>query len=248
MSDLTAIHYTCHRIDAAFARNVRRELVKALPADVPIVVVSQNGTTERELAIWEDFGPRVQTMIRTTAAPSIAQVYRNVLAGCQATSSTYVAMTEDDGLYVPEHFAFHPPMDTFCYNEQRWVLSRQLSADGKTRVGHYFFNPRTQLAMGIFSRDLAIETLSERFEKHPQPPEDTTIAKNAGWGEMGRYERNLGLAPRKIARSKWTERPCLTINHSVGLMGRRACRDDMPQCDTLEPWGNATELWRRIVG
>jgi len=31
-------------------------------------------------------------------------------------------------------------------------------------------------------------------------------------------------------------------------MGRRAYRDDMAQYDDVEPWGNATDFWKRIHG
>ncbi|MEK7765847.1 MAG: hypothetical protein AAB368_06380, partial [bacterium] len=46
------------------------------------------------------------------------------------------------------------------------------SHDGRERVGLYFENPRTQMAMGIFPRELMIETLEERFRAHPNPPLD----------------------------------------------------------------------------
>jgi hypothetical protein len=246
-ADLTLLYYTANRLSYHFAGAVRRALEAVTTA--PIVVVSQSGTPSGDLNISADFANRIEAFLSVgPIAPSIAQVYRNVFLAATAAQTDYVAMCEDDSLYLAEHFAYRPPRDAFAYNENRWILSRKLAADGRRRVGEYFFNPRTQLAMGICSRALLIETLKERFEKHPDPPTDTNVAKNAGWGEMGRYEKNLKLTPRKLVRFKWTERPNLTINHSDSLMGRRQARPDMPSTDHLEPWGNATELWRRIVG
>lgn len=246
MTDLTLCYYTANRLSEHFAGAVRRELVKV--TDAPIVVVSQNGTPHGDLNIGSDFSNRIAKFINVTAEPSIAQVYRNVLMAAKAAKTPYVAMCEDDALYVREHFAFRPPMDTFCYNENRWLLTRRMKDGAKERTGLFFFNPRTQQAQGIVPRDLLIETLEERFAAHPDPPLDTNVAKKAGWGEPGRYERNLGLTPRKLARFKWSEQPNVCVNHADGLMGRRAYRDDMPQTEHLEPWGNATDLWRRIVG
>lgn len=248
MNDLTILHYTCHRISATFAHNVRRELVRSLPAGVPIVVVSQNGTDERHRAMYEDFQSVRHTVLALSEPPSIAQVYRNLLIGCRYAETNFCAAAEDDTLYTPDHWFYRPELDTFAYNEHRVVLTRRLSADGRSREAFYFANPRTQMALGVFPRELMIETLEERFAKHPNPPIDTTVAKKAGHGEPGRYEKNLGLTPRKLERFKWTTHPCVTVNHSDSLMGRRAYRPDMPQWDNIEPWGNATALWERIVG
>lgn len=247
MTDLTLLYYTCHRIGRDFAGRVRRALAAVTTA--PIVAVSQNGTPHDELAISADFTGRLVAMpIRIAARPSIAQVYRNVLMAAMAATTEYVACCEDDTLYVADHFAYRPRPDVFAYNEHRVVLTRRLSADGRSREGLYFENPRTQMAMGICARALLVETLTERFAKHPDPPLDTDVAKKAGWGEPGRYEKNLHLAPRAMERLKWTRAPNVTFNHKDSLMGRRAYRPDMPTYESVEPWGNATELWNRIHG
>ena len=248
MSDLTLLYYTCHRISHEFAGRVRRALAAVTTA--PIVAVSQNSTPHDELEISADFSNRlVCEPIRVEAPPSIVQVYRNVLLAAQCAKTAFVAFCEDDTLYVADHFsAYRPPSDVFAYNEHRLVLTRKLSADGRTRTALFFENPRTQMAMGIAPRALLIETLTERFAKHPHLPLDTTIAKKAGVGEPGRYEKNLGLPRRKLERFKWGSAPNVTINHQRSLMGRRAYRPDMPKFDTIEPWGDATELWNRIHG
>lgn len=240
-SDLTVIYYSARVIAEHFASAVQAELLACLRqiSPRPTLVTVTHG--------WPlTFGDVNLTV--GDPVPSISQVYRNVLFGCHAATTPYVAFAEDDTCYVPEHFAYRPALDTFSYNEQRLVLTRRLSADGTRREAIYFFNPRTQMAMGIAPRQLLIETLEERFAKHPNPPLDTTVAKNAGHGEPGRYEKNLGLTPRKLERFPWTTRPNITVNHSASLMGRRAVKPHFETCSTVEPWGEANALWERIHG
>lgn len=238
MSDLTVLYYSACHISDYFGAEVRAELVRSLDGRYPIVSVTHQPV---------DFG---DTRIVVGNLPrSIARVYRNILLGCEAATTPFCAAAEDDTIYAPEHWSAHrPALDTFAYNEHRVVLTRRLADDGKGRTAFYFRNPRTQMAMGIFPRELMIETLREKFAAYPEPPEDTNIAKKAGWGEPGRYENNLKLTRRKLERFPWTPRPNCTINHGSSLMGRRAVRPDMPTWDAVEPWGNANDLWKRIHG
>ena len=242
MSDLTILYYSALKISPFFADAVRRELLASIGGRFPIIAVSHG-------ELPASFCDQCAAVINIGPQPtSIVQVYRNILRGCQQAKTPFCASAEDDCLYVPDHWDYRPALDTFAYNEHRWILSRRLAADGKSRVGEFFFNPRTQMGMGIYPRELMIEALSEKFARYPSPPLDTNIAKRAGFGEPGRYEINLKLTPRKLERFKWTTHPCVTVNHSDSLMGRRAYRPDMPQLDSIEPWGNATALWERIVG
>ena len=247
MTDLTVIFYTANRIPVRFQVAVMEELRRSLAfyGRVPIVAVSQ-GSLASAAAVNATLRPDVLFAVGELP-PSSAQVYRNILMGCEAAETPYVACCEDDTLYVPEHFTYRPADDTFAYNERRVVLTRELSADGRRREAFYYFRPRTQMAMGICRRELMIETLRERFAKYPEPPLDTTVAKKAGWGEPGRYEKNLGLPRRPIERRAWTERPNVTFNHG-GLMGRRRVNPDDVRYATVEPWGEANWLWERIHG
>jgi hypothetical protein len=243
IAELSLLFYTANRIPERFAAAVRQELLethKVLTAKtgqvVPIICVSHKPLR---------FG--IEQICVGDVEPSIAQVYRNVLVAAKAADTPFVAFCEDDTLYVPEHFIYRPEPDVFAYNEQRAVITRKLSDDGRSRVAFYYFRPRTQLAQGICHRELLIDTLEERFRAHPTPPLSTDVAKRAGWGEPGRYEKNLGLAPRKLARFKWTLRPNVTFNHG-GLMGRRRVNPDDVIVTSIDPWGDATALWNRIHG
>lgn len=241
VSDLTLLYYTANRISERFAVNVLVQL-KSCAIDVldleyfPMVFVSHKPMPRGEASICVGDVPQ-----------SIWQVYQNILIGAKAATTKYVACCEDDSLYTPEHFQYRPPDDTFMYNVNRWVITRRMAADGKRREAFYYWRERTQMAQCICNRELLIETLEEKFAKYPVSPATTDIAKKAGWGEPGRYEKNLGLPLRKRAYFR-TTLPNVTFNHSESLMGRRQVHADDPQCTDLPPWGEANDLWSRIHG
>lgn len=243
MSDLTLLYYTAGRIDARFAENVMQELVHAAPG-VPIIAVCHGR---------EGLVPPIHVVLKPKAfvdvgrlEPSIYQVYRNILTAAQQAETPYVACCEDDTLYSPEHFRYRPALDTFAYDLSRWVLTRELSADGRRREGLFYWRERHQMAMCVAPRALLIETLDERFDKYPEPvPHDA--AKRTGWGEPGRYEKNLGLTPRKMQYFN-ADAPSVTFNHGASLMGRRRVNPDDVIERELPPWGNATALWDRVHG
>lgn len=244
MSDLTLIYYTANRISADFAGAVRRSLVSSM--SLPIIVVSQNGTPHSDTEISADFTNQMQTLIYVAAAPSIWQVYQNVLTAARLAATPFIACCEDDTLYAPSHFTYRPAPDVFAYDRSRWVITRQLSEDKRRREAFYYWRARTQMAMCIAPRQLMIDTLEERFAHYPAPvPHD--VAKKTGWGEPGRYEKNLKLTPRRLEYFN-AEEPSVTFNHSESLMGRRRVNPDDIIKTELPNWGHADALWTRIHG
>lgn len=244
MSDLTPLYYTANRLTPHFAGAVRRSLLTA--TDAPIVAVSQCGSSHDELELSADFANRVQSLLHVEAERSIWQVYQNILLAAKAARTPFVACCEDDTLYAPSHFAYRPVSDTFAYDQSRWVITRELAADGRSRVATFYWRERHQMAMCIAPRELLIETLEERFAKYPEPvPHD--VAKKTGWGEPGRYEKNLKLSPRKMEYFRGAD-PSVTFNHSASLMGRRKVNPGDTIVDDLPPWGAAADLWQRIHG
>lgn len=234
---LSVIYYTCNRINGIFAEAVRASLLEAVIDRYPVVSVSH-------LPI--EFGDR--RVVIGDVEPSVYQVYQNIYLGCLKAETAYVAFAEDDTLYLPEHFDYRPKANVFAYNENRWVLTRTLSRNRRRFEASYYFRPRTQMAQGICSRQYMIDALEEKFTKYAQPPESTTAAKKAGWGEPGRYEKNLGLKPRNLERFAWTDRarPNVTVNHHQSLMGHRQIHEGDVIASSLAPWGEANALWRRL--
>lgn len=254
MNDLTILYYTANRISRHFANEVRTRLLWSTrcgdyPLDryykFPFVVVSQ-GKDDTRYQFYNPFLALGETLIEVgDESPSIWRVYQNILIGAKAAATPYVACCEDDTLYVPGHFNYRPPLDTFAYNHMRYVITRKADEHGR-RTAFFYFRERTQMAMCIAPRELLIETLEERFRKFPEPvPHE--IAKKTGWGEPGRYEKNLGLTPRKLEYFR-TAYPNVTFNHGDSLMGRRQVKETDVIAQSIEPWGDANELWNSIKG
>jgi hypothetical protein len=241
MNDLTVLYYTASRISEKFALSVRLELMTVLfrldLSRVPVVAVSQKPPTVRFS------GPHI---CMGEIGASIYNCYRQILIAAKNATTTYVACCEDDTLYSPEHFAYRPALDTFAYDRNRWVITRRLAADGQSREAFFYFRERTQMAMCIAPRQLLIDTLEERFAKYPVEVTHE-VAKRTGWGEPGRYEKNLGLAPRQLEYFRGAQ-PCVTFNHGESLMGRRQVQPTDVTCANLPPWGDATALWERVHG
>ena len=91
--------------------------------------------------------------------------------------------------------------------------------------------------------DAKFESSSERVKMG----EAVKLAKKAGWGEPGRYEKNLKLTPRKMEYFDSPE-PSVTFNHAESLMGRRRVNPDDIITTDLPIWGDADALWKRIHG
>lgn len=252
MSDLTLIYYTANRIDPWFASNVRFELVRSVRGEYPVflippVVCVIQGEDNRHQFYnpWITFD---ETIIPVGLVEhSIYRVYQNVLLGAKAAKTEFIACCEDDTLYHPSHFTYRPPADVFGYDRNRWVITRKASEIGGPREAFYYWRERTQMAMCIAPRQLMIDTLEEKFAKYPTPPPSTDVAKRSGWGEPGRYEKNLKLTPRTRAYFD-SSGPSVTFNHAESLMGRRKVNPDDTIVTSLEPWGDATALWKRIHG
>lgn len=236
VNDLTILYYTANRISDHFAWAIRSNLMACHVYDQrPLVSVSH-----------KPIGLGWDSIIVGDVPPSIYQVYRNILIGAKAATTPYVACCEDDTMYAPGHFMHRPPLDTFAYNHMRYVITRRASDDGQGRHAFYYFRERTQMAMCIAPRELLIETLEERFRKYPEPvPHE--VAKKTGWGEPGRYEKNLGLTPRKLEYFR-SAQPNVTFNHGDSLMGRRAVKPDDIIAQSIEPWGEANALWKAVYG
>lgn len=236
LSDLTLLYYTANRIPWRFARAIRNNLLDArylLDPSPQLLAVSQ-----RKI-VW----PAAEQVTVGPIGASIYNVYRQILRGAHEASSAYIACCEDDTLYASGHFDYRPAQDAFAYDMNRWVITEQRESSGKKRV-LFYHRRRHQMAMCVAPRALLIETLEERFRKWPDPiPDD--IAKKAGWGEPGRYERFMALTPRRLMEYT-APVPSVTFNHGDSLMGRRRVNPTDVIRTELPYWGPAEDLWRRV--
>ena len=86
MKDITIIYITANKLTDSFAKNIRKELLKAA-GEIPIISVSKKPLK---------FG--VKNLVFPGEA-SIYNEYKETLAGVKEAKTKYVAICEDDSLY-----------------------------------------------------------------------------------------------------------------------------------------------------
>jgi hypothetical protein len=104
-------------------------------------------------------------------------MFKQILAGLEATSADVVFLVEHDCMYHPTHFDFTPPRrDTFYYNQNRWQV------DAKTgRALHYLANSTSGLCAYR-------ELLLEHYRKRVKLVEERGFSRRLGF-EPGTHNR-----------------------------------------------------------
>jgi len=178
--------------------------------------------------------------IHDTFPKSYENIYRQMLNAARLTKTAYVAIIEDDVLYSKEHFNFRPPLDVFAYNQHRWSLFSW---------GEPIFHMRQRKSNCslIAPRQLLIESLEERFAKHPKgwPPQFA--------GELGRERVEVGLGVTQRKSMEWySDIGIIHINHPNASEDRqRRMRKTLGQVKAYDIpyWGSATNivsLWNSL--
>jgi len=164
-------------------------------------------------------------------------IYKRMLEGAKQATTPFVAVIEDDVLYPPEHFHYRPEMDTFAYNQHRFAL---FTWDGGEM---YSWRNRKSNCSLIAPRELLIEALEERFEKH---------GDNWPWvGELGRerVENKLKVTHRKSV--EWHSKVAVVqINHDDASEDRqqRHRKEHGPiRAFDIPVWGKSSELIKRYA-
>jgi hypothetical protein len=216
MSDLTILHYTANALPEAFAQRIRDRLAACVDGKYPIISISQKPMDFGENIFVGDIGR------------SVYNIYRQALIGAKSASTEYVACSEDDTLYVPEHFDYRG--DTFCYNDNHWKIH-----DGSV----YFTSGRPIFSACIVPREIMIKTLESRFEKYPRPE----MVKAFNFGEPGGYEWRLKL-PEVKYHTFHTDKAIIAFNHRYATHGRRRVSGTV--VTELPYWGPEKSLWEEI--
>jgi hypothetical protein len=222
--DLTIIYLTLNLLPKKW-QEYQIDVLKKCIGNAPIISISR---------LPMDLG----TNLIQSEEPSPSNVYRQVLRGAKLAKTKYIAIAEDDTLYVSDHFRHRPADDEFAYNLSHWSLFTWGTPiyGWRNRKGNYSM---------IANRELVIEALEERFEKHPNgtPPELT--------GELGRWkvDRYLGVKQRKEV-DFYTNNPIINVNHELGLDDR--ARRHQKTLGTLRAydipmWGKASDLVKKFV-
>lgn len=147
-NDLTILYYTANVVHKGIEFSVLRSLKKY---GYPIISISQE---PMELG----------NNIVVPKERSLENIYRQVLTGAKAAKTKYVALCEDDCLYVPEHFKYRPKDKPFAYNINRWnlYLDKEIFSQRKRPV----------LSQCIADREKLIECLETRVESHKEMGRD----------------------------------------------------------------------------
>lgn len=234
--DLTIIYYTSNWLDTRnpfFLAKTRKQLRKAA-GELPIICVSQKPTDFGENICVGDIG-------RTHL-----NLYRQILIGCKAAKTKYVAMAEDDILYSHQHF--HDPegieiarRDVFSYDMNKVSLFTW------SKPPMFSFRTKRMVVNSLISkRDYLIDALEERFAKFP----DESKVPLYHWGDPGRYEQYLGVTVRR--RKDWYS-PCPNIvfshEHAMGYLvqGNRKRLGDLRIIE-LADWGRAEDILKLYYG
>ena len=139
-------------------------------------------------------------------------MFKQILAGLEASEAEIIFLSEHDVLYHPSHFDFTPPdKNTFYYNQNVWFL--------RTTDGHALHYDVNQLSGLCGFREALITHFKERV----------AIVEKEG------FSRRMGFEPMTHGRIKWqnifklgtwkSEYPNIDIRHPGNATGQRWKKD-----------------------
>jgi len=237
--DITVVFYTCNYLQRQNPHfwNATQEQLKIAVGDLPIVSVSHKPIKLGHNIVLGNIGR------------SHLNIYRQILAGCKASKTKYVAMAEDDILYSYSHFHTTVPRPGyFAYDMEK------LSLFTWTKPPMYSFRTNRRVINQLIAhRDLLIEALEERFAKVEErmangETEDNLIKV---WGDIGRYERKLGVTPRHVEEF-YSHDPSIVFTHPKAFgfemnHGKKKKLGDIKMFD-IPIWGKAEDLLKKAWG
>lgn len=180
MSDITALLLTNDRLPEAWRKFHAEKLLEAI-GNSPLIIMSRVPSILPGLNIIQD------------CPPSKSNIFYQMLRGIREVRTKYVAIVEDDTAYSKDHFELRPADEnTFIYNQNRWSL---YTWDPVYSLKNYIKTNATLIA----PTKLALDLLEERFKKFPHDMENIPVAM---CGELGCYEKELGLKERRVKEVK----------------------------------------------
>mgnify|MGYP001588095494 CR=1 FL=1 len=207
MKDLTCLFLTMNLVP--WAEYHKKMMLEAI-GDYPLITISR---------LPMEGLPGIQ--IRQGAEQSHDKIFQMMLVGAKMATTDYVAMVEDDMLYSKDHFELRPPLDTFGYNWNRWVM---FTWDEPM----YSFKRRYCNGCSILPRLELIDALEERYAKYPNGIPHLLA------GEVGypKVEKALGVKVRK-SMPMYSKTPVVQIQHTYGTPGYGRAKPD-PTKDTMD--------------
>lgn len=218
------IYLTDNTLDEQIAKVCRDNLLKQA-GDIPIISVSQKPI---------NFGKNVCV---GEIGRSWLSLYKQLYAGLYMSESENVVIAEHDCLYEAEHLHFTPPRDdTFCYNQNTWLL--QWGGNHPELNGMYSYWPnRFCLSQLVCNRKLflnwvegMLSLLGEKINKdlmHAEPgicteKEIETVRKRARNGKSSYLHTYLTNFLEKYKKETFkTKVAIVDIRHGTNFTGPR---------------------------
>ena len=238
------IYLTDNTLDPEIMALCQRKLVE-VSGDLPILSISQEPL---------DFGENICV---GAIGRNWLSFYKQVLAGCDAAGTEWVAIAEHDCLYTSEHLHYQPgDGSVFWYNDNRWLV--QWGGNHPELNGMYSWWPGSlAFSQLICGRELLRESVAERVhilegggnasmfgkgEPGVVPPR--AIRKARKWAKSGRpvwLRKYLEDYLTKYAHDTFrTQLPNLDIRHATNFTGpKRGTRRRYE----LPYWGRWEDVW-----
>jgi len=206
-TDLTCLFLTLNKVPWMKYHN--EKMLEAI-GDYPLITISRE---PMDL-------PGIQ--LRQDEEQTHDKIFRLMLQGAKVATTDYIAMVEDDMLYSADHFELRPPLDTFGYNWNRWVMFTW---------GEPIYSFKRRLCNGcsILPRIEMIDALEERYAKWKDGMPHLLA------GELGyaKVENNLGVRVRK-AIPMYSKTPVVQIQHTFGTPGIGVPASKLKPGDTID--------------
>lgn len=209
MNETSIIYYT----DGALQEDIRDLCwynLRQAAAEKPIIVVSQKpfeleGYTNN-ICVGE-------------IGRSLISLHKQIMIGCEAADTKYIALAEHDNIYSSEHFEWMPPTDKkFYYNINHWL------ADWNT--GEYSYARRKVLGMMIANRKLVLKAVRSKIER-----------LEAGLDPIG---KDFGKNPKSYRAVAFrTRTPNLDIRHDSNFSRKPKSGN---RCYNIFHWGKFSEV------
>jgi hypothetical protein len=217
------VYYTHHKCDEYILRVCQKRVMKCANGR-EIISVSLRPI---------DFGKNIVLDLQ----PGYLTMFKQILAGIEASSADLICLIEHDVLYHPSHFNFIPPeKDRFFYDENRWFVDYNTG-----RAVHY---RACSTSMLCAYRELLLTHYKARVAR---------VEKDGFTYKIG-FEPGNHPPPRGVdnyGRATWfAEYPCIDIRHSGVLTRSKWSTDDFRDKTPIKTWKESDEVpgWGIVKG
>ena len=159
----------------------------------------------------------------------VLTMFKQILAGLEASTADVVFMCEHDVAYHPSHFEFVPPRrDVYYYNENTWKVDAV--------SGHALFYYTKQTSGLCAYRELLVEHYRKRVAR----------VEAEGYPRSMGYEPGCHRTPRGVddfSAEKWMSHyPNVDIRHGANLTRNRWKQSQFRDKNTCLGWTEANEV------